>query len=302
MNVDSGQTQLVSVVIPTYNHAHFLDRAIRSVLDQTYKNVEVLVIDNHSQDNTDEVVFGFSDSRIRLLKIHNHGVISASRNLGIQQSKGELVAFLDSDDLWYPNKLERCLDKFEQGYDFVCHGERWVGEGRDRNVYYGPESRATYDALLFEGNCISTSAAIVRRSQLISVEGFRENQDIVTAEDYDLWLRLAGNGCRIGFVHEILGEYLIHAGSQSSAVIRNMNAVLQVVKWHFSKIQQVGALHFMRFRRREAIVYYSGARGLQDAGQYNEAWPYFFRALSAWPFVAKFYAAMVFNALHRKII
>jgi glycosyltransferase involved in cell wall biosynthesis len=261
----------------------------------------VLVIDNHSQDNTDEVVGRFGDPRIRLLKIHNHGVIASSRNLGMNEARGEWIAFLDSDDFWYPAKLEHCLKRLNQGYDLVCHGERWFGDKRDRQVFYGPESRASYQSLLYEGNCISTSAVVVSRIHVESVGGFREDADIITAEDYDLWLRLVHQGTRIGFVPEILGEYSIHEGNQSRAVVRNMLAVMQVVKWHLSQDVDPEIGLRMRARRRKAIVYYGGARGLQDTDQYREAWPYFFRAMLTWPFVPKFYAAMLFNALHRRV-
>ena len=98
---------LISVVIPTYNHAHYLGCALESVLNQTYTNWEAIVIDNHSTDNTDEVMASFTDPRITYLKIHNNGVIAASRNAGILTAKGKWVAFLDSDDRWYPRKFEQ---------------------------------------------------------------------------------------------------------------------------------------------------------------------------------------------------
>ena len=292
---------LVSVIIPTYNHAHFLGRALQSVFDQTYPNWEAIVIDNHSQDNTDEIVRNYQDSRITLLKIHNNGVISASRNMGIRAARGDWIAFLDSDDLWYATKLERCLARLNEGFDLVCHGERWLGEGRDREVFYGPEARAGYQSLLFDGNCISTSAVVVRREHVEAVGGFDDDPNVITAEDYDLWLRLARNGARIGFVHEILGEYRIHGGNQSKAVLRNMNAVMHVVRKRLAEANMDTLFQRMKVRRREAIIYYSGARGLQDNGQHSEAWPYFLRALGTWPFLVKFYAAMVLNALHRRL-
>jgi glycosyltransferase involved in cell wall biosynthesis len=295
-------TPLVSVIIPTYNHAHFLGRALQSVLDQTHPNWEAIVIDNHSQDNTDEIVRSYRDPRITLLKIHNKGVISASRNMGIRAARGEWIAFLDSDDFWYPAKLEHCLAKLNEGFDLVCHGERWLGEGRDRKMFYGPEARASYHSLLFDGNCISTSAVVVSREHVEAAGGFDEDPNVITAEDYDLWLRLARNGARIGFVHEILGEYLIHGGNQSKAVLRNMEAVMCVVRKHLADLEVDTLAKRLSARRREAIVYYSGARGLQDNGQHGEAWPYFWRALSAWPFPVKFYAAMVLNALHRRLV
>lgn len=293
---------LVSVIIPTYNHAHFLGRALQSVLGQTYPNWEAIVIDNHSQDNTDEVVRSYQDPRITLLKIHNNGVISASRNMGIRAARGDWIAFLDSDDFWYSSKLERCLAKLNEGFDLVCHGERWLGEGRDREMFYGPEARASYQSLLFDGNCISTSAVVVRREHVEAAGGFDENPDVITAEDYDLWLQLARNGTRIGFVRQILGEYLIHGGNQSKAVLRNMDAVMCVVRKHLAELEVDTLAKRLSARRREAIIYYSGARGLQDNGQHGEAWSYFWRALSTWPFLAKFYAAMVLNALHRRLV
>src|SRR3989338_2810117 len=97
---------IVSIVIPTYNRACDLERALKSVLAQTYSNWEALVVDNHSSDNTDDVVKSLNDSRLKLFKIHNDGVIAASRNAGVKHATGEYIAFLDSDDWWMPQKLE----------------------------------------------------------------------------------------------------------------------------------------------------------------------------------------------------
>ena len=119
---------LVSVVIPTYNHAHFLGRALQSVIDQTYTNWEVIVIDNHSTDNTDGVVISFSEPRIRLIKINNDGVIAASRNLGIRDAKGDWIAFLDSDDCWYSQKLKVIMATIavDDSYDVVSNDELMI--------------------------------------------------------------------------------------------------------------------------------------------------------------------------------
>lgn len=290
------------MVIPTYNHAEFLRQALASLLSQSFTDWEAVVVNNYSEDHTIEVVEGFSDRRIRLENFRNNGVIAASRNRGIALGRGSYIAFLDSDDLWYPAKLEHCLAKLDQGFDLVCHGERWLGESCDREVFYGPEARASFQSLLFDGNCISTSAVVVRRQHIEAVFGFDENTEAITAEDYDLWLRLARIGARIGFLEEILGEYRIHSGNQSKAVLRNMGAVTFVVRKHLAAIDLSTFAHRLRSRRREAIIYYSGARGLQDNGQHWEAWPYFFRALTTWPFLAKFYVAPLLNALHRRLV
>jgi len=302
LNINKPLDSLVSVIIPTYNHAHFLGRALQSVLNQTYTDLEVIVIDNHSADNTDDVVQRFTDPRITLLKIHNNGVIAASRNMGIRFAKGEWIAFLDSDDIWYPKKLQHCIQKIKTDYDLVCHGEMWVSEKeglpRLREVFYGPETRASFHALLFEGNSISTSAVVVRRKQLEMVGGFDECPDLITAEDYHLWLKIARVGARIGFVREILGEYSIHNDNTSKAALRNM----QAVRTAFEKVYSEVAIHPLKMQvqawRRRAIIEYSGGRGFQDNEEYQKAYPWFLKAIIRWPFIPKFYAALLLNVLH----
>ena len=94
-----------SVIIPTYNMAGFLFYSIKSVLRQNYKNFEIIVIDNCSQDNTKKVVKNFRNKKIRIFQIKNNGVIGKSRNLGIKKARGNWVAFLDADDQWFKNRL-----------------------------------------------------------------------------------------------------------------------------------------------------------------------------------------------------
>jgi glycosyltransferase involved in cell wall biosynthesis len=101
---------LISVVIPTYNHAHFLRFALQSVIEQTYQNWEIIIIDNHSSDNTDEVLKQFDFYNLRIFKINNNGIIGVSRNVGIKAAKGDWIAFLDSDDIWYKEKLKKSVD------------------------------------------------------------------------------------------------------------------------------------------------------------------------------------------------
>ena len=96
---------LISIVIPTYNRADLIPKAIQSVLDQTYQNWELIIVDNYSDDGTKEVIESFKDSRISMLLLPRTGSVAASRNMGVHHSKGEWVAFLDSDDWWFPTKL-----------------------------------------------------------------------------------------------------------------------------------------------------------------------------------------------------
>lgn len=281
---------LVSVVIPTYNHAEFLRLALQSVMDQSYPDWEAIVVDNHSEDHTDEVLRSFSDPRIRVIKIHNNGVIAASRNRGIAAANGKYVAFLDSDDTWCPEKLATCIEAFQGGIGLVSHGLRWIG-ARQRDMYSGPQPRATLDALIDHGNCITPSATVVLKKHLDAVGGFSEIPELATSEDYHLWIRLAGAGVNMHFVRQILGEYRIHAGNQSSAVGRHLRSVLGVVDEFLPQVDGESWGRSMRRRRRYSLAYYGAGRTLQYAKHYQDSLPYIIRAIKSWPFSVRNYAA-----------
>ena len=95
-----------TVVIPTYNHEFFLKKAVNSVLNQTFDDYEIIIIDNYSDDKTEEYIKSLNNQKIRFFKIQNHGLLAKSRNLGIKEAKSDWIAFLDSDDLWYKDRLQ----------------------------------------------------------------------------------------------------------------------------------------------------------------------------------------------------
>jgi glycosyltransferase involved in cell wall biosynthesis len=289
---------LVSIVVPTFNHASFLKAAIDSICAQTYFHWQAIIVNNFSTDETIDIVNGFNDDRIRLLNFHNEGVIAASRNHGIQHATGEFVAFLDSDDLWYPEKLATSVSALQDGNDLVCHGELWVEEStRPRKMLYGPRSHATYNKLLYRGNCISTSATVVRRSVLVALNGFSERTDFVTAEDYDLWLRIAKLTRRIEFIPEVLGEFRRHSGNASNAVLRNMSAELSVIDDHFSG-QDSSILNRLKQRHRRGRAYYGAGRGLDASGDSRKAIRLFVRSFAITPFNVRVYPAVFLAFMH----
>jgi glycosyltransferase involved in cell wall biosynthesis len=236
----------ISVVIPTYNHAKFLNRALKSVLEQNYDNWEAIVIDNHSCDDTDEVVSNLEDDRIKLLKIHNNDVIAASRNLGIKEAKGDWVAFLDSDDYWYSTKFETVMVYLtpSERYDVVSTDELLVNQnnGEKKILRYGPYSKHFYKTMLLYGNRLSPSATLVRKSFLNDYKLlFRENRELITVEDYDLWLRLALNGASFKFIHSVEGEFTVHGGNNSSKLVLHNNNLKYLLKDHIFNIQRFAA-------------------------------------------------------------
>lgn len=233
---------LISVIIPTYNHANFLVKSIQSVLSQDYSNLELLIIDNHSDDNTNEVIASFSDNRIRTLKIHNDGVIAASRNLGIMESKGEWIAFLDSDDIWYYNRLSTVIDfisKYEH-YDVISTDEYIVEiiTGKRKELKYGPFCRDFYKNMLVNGNKLSTSATVVRSSFIKDRSIlFNVSKSYVTVEDYDFWLNLARHEAKFYFIHKFLGEYIIHSNNASGQLVKHYDNLKYLLNDHVYNIQ-----------------------------------------------------------------
>ena len=257
---------VISVIIPTYNHAHFLSKAIDSVRRQTFTEWELIVVNNYSEDDTTAVVASFSDPRIRLENFRNNGIIAASRNHGIALAHGDYIAFLDSDDEWYPEKLDRCVAMLAEGNDLVCHGETWVRNGGAfRKVSYGPKGTLDYYSLLFERNFLSTSAVTVRKSCLDKVDGFSEDSVFAMVEDYELWLKLSSAGFRFAFVEEILGEFNIHKANNSRSVLRQMRAELAVLEKQFSRWKKWSLPDRLRCLRRLGRVYLAyGTRWLKQ--------------------------------------
>ena len=209
---------IISVVIPSYNHAHLISKALASVLAQDWPHLDIIIVDNHSSDSTDEVVASFADPRIRLLKVSNGGVIAISRNVGIRAAKGEWVAFLDSDDWWSFDKLIRCAKHFDEA-DLIYHRLRIVTSRqrhlRPRHIHSWQVTKPVLQHMLINGNPIATSSVVVRRSFLEKVGGFDEREKIVAAEDFDIWLRIASLTDRFYFIKANLGYYFFTMQSAS---------------------------------------------------------------------------------------
>jgi glycosyltransferase involved in cell wall biosynthesis len=291
-----SEKPFVSVVIPTFNHAPLLKRALDSVVAQTYDNWEAIVVNNFSTDETIDVINSFKNDRIKLVNFKNNGIIAASRNQGIKLAQGKFVAFLDSDDNWYAKKLEKCVDHAMLGATFVCHGEMWINSDLStRAVMYGPVNRANYQSLLFRGNCISTSTTFIETELLRSVNGFDESAEIVTAEDYDLWMRLAATNPTTVFIPEILGEFHRLSNSASSAVLRNLASEKTVLQKHFA-LQPKTIFTKLKIRHRLAIANYGAARQLSN--QPRRALVLFFAAIRLSPIFIRTYPGLIILAKH----
>ena len=291
-----NNSSLVSIVIPTYNHAPMLQRALATVVEQTYQNWNAIVVNNFSTDNTLEVVAAFNDPRIQCVNFRNNGVIGASRNEGIALATGKYVAFLDSDDTWFPTKLEQCVEILESGFDLVCHAEYWIDEsGKSRLVAYGPSEAATHHNLIYKGNRISTSATVVRTALLKEVHGFDVAPELISTEDYDLWIRLAAMSDKFSFISEPLGEYHRHDNNVSANIEKHLAAELALLAKHFSANKRFE--NMIARRRRKALAYYGAGRSLHRTRKHFLALQKYSRSLVTWPISLRLYAAVMLSLM-----
>ena len=223
-------TELVSVVIPTYNRAYCIADSVGSVLRQTYENLEVIVVDDGSTDNTKEVLNSLGDSRVRYASQQNAGACVA-RNHGIELARGTYVAFHDSDDLWLPQKLEKQVAYLQtQSKPCVfCRMETVLEEGatyiQSADVEIHPseklkETQLDLDRLL-SGNFVSTQTLMGRREVFLE-EAF--DPRLPRFQDWDLAIRLMAKD-QLGFVDEVLVRQIIRKDSMSTNEKRLVKAL-----------------------------------------------------------------------------
>ncbi len=194
----------VSVIIPTYNRASVIQRAIHSVFNQNFGDWELVIVDDGSTDNTRELLAAYANcSKIRLFKTANRGV-SAARNLGIRQASGNWMAFLDSDDQWLPTKLEKQMEESRKHPKiFIIHGDEiWIRRGVRVNSMKKHQKKGGdifHQALKL--CCISPSTVLIKKDLFDELGGFRE--DFPVCEDYDLWLRVTSR-YSVGYIDDFL--------------------------------------------------------------------------------------------------
>jgi glycosyltransferase involved in cell wall biosynthesis len=208
------KSPLVTVAMPTYNQAKYLETAINSVINQTYSNLELVIVDNCSSDSTDKILSNVGDPRVTVLKVSNKGSIAKSRNLILEKANGEWIAFLDSDDWWTYNKIESCAEHFQEGVDFIYHNLIKVTGEQNRLHSKSINSRRLqkpiFQDLMINGNCIATSSVVVRTSLLKRVGGMNESREMIGIEDFNTWLKISRITDGFKFISKNLGYYRIH--------------------------------------------------------------------------------------------
>ena len=230
---------IVSVIIPTFNRAYCIKRTIDSVLNQSFKDFDIFVIDNNSIDNTEEIINSYNNPKINFKKIENNGVIAISRNKGIFLSRAKYIAFLDSDDWWKPDKLKISIESLENGNDFTCHGLEIFRT--QRNNFSNEYTKNTYkfkkpffESFLKDGNTIETSSIIVRREILTNLGGFFESESLSGSEDYDMWFRISSITNKFCVINNNLG-YLTYGEDNFSNEVK-LKKALRIIIPRFEKL------------------------------------------------------------------
>ena len=266
----------VSIITPTYNRAGFVGSAIEHILAQSFQDWELIVVDDGSTDATPEVVEAYRrrDPRIRSVRQANAG-LPAARNAGLRVARGEYVAFLDDDDRFLPEKLERQLPLLRQRPELgFVYGPVWMQyEGETCVRKQVPEQLEDKYANLFERNLAQVCSVLARRSAIEAVGGFNERQP--RCADYDLWLRLAAR-FPFDYTTEPVGVYHRHPRNMSAnavAMLAEHLAILRgVIGW-----KRLGVSASLR-RRTLATTSYQLARHQLEAGRFLGAAESFLRA------------------------
>lgn len=261
---------LVSAVLPTYNRAWTLKDAIDSVLNQDYPNIELIVIDDGSTDNTQELLCSYKN-QITVLMQENKGV-SAARNAGIKKSNGSFIALLDSDDAWDKRKISCQIEFFHQNPGaLICQTEEiWIRNGKRVN----PKTKHKKPAgMIFEPSlhlCLVSPSAVMMKRQLFDLKGYF-NETFTVCEDYDLWLRVSSTLP----VFLIDKPYTIKRGghkdqlssfhSQDKFRIRSLSTLIK--SGDLSREQVVQAKKVLK---KKCMVYGNGCmkRGKKEEGEY----------------------------------
>ena len=215
---------LVSIIMPSYNTASYIADSVKSVLDQTYKNWELIIVDDCSSDDTLSVVSRFTDERIKFFRNENNSGAALTRNRALREAKGKWIAFLDSDDLWHPEKLEKQIGFMEKnGFHFSYTAYTEIDEnGADRSVTVRGPKRITKTGM--KNYCWPGCLTVMYDADvvgLIQLKGIKKNND------YAMWLQ-ASKKADCYFLDEFLAKY--RRGRSGSI---STHGYIDLVKWHY---------------------------------------------------------------------
>lgn len=263
---------LVSVVIPAYNSGPYIKQTIDSVLAQSYKNFELIIINDGSNDNTISTISAYTDYRITIINQKNSGGPANPRNRGINAAKGEYICLLDADDLWFPNKLKITISQMiVDDCDLLVHWEQLEIVGKNtatKILKHGNFKENVFEQLIIFGNELSPSATVIKREFVMTHNiRFNENANFRIVEDYDFWLQSALLGAKFSSLPLVLSTYKIHADGISQNRSQQLNNLKTVLDSYYDKCVEMGiqnemytrylvllGLHMLRSRKFVPLV------------------------------------------------
>jgi glycosyltransferase involved in cell wall biosynthesis len=277
---------LISVVIPTYKRSHLIKSAFESVAQQSYENWELIIVDdngkgNQASDDTAKAVRAFypADNIIYHQLEENMGACAA-RNKGIELSNGEYVAFLDDDDEWFRNKLEKQVEQIQRDNADVCYSDMYLSN-TGRQQYYAHDIQGNhYEALLTRGYGICTSAFLIKKQALMDINGF--DHTLSSMQDYDLLIRLCEKG-KVTVIKEALFNYKMADDGISANLDAKINGHTGIINKYRDtyarlglneglsrQLECLGDFTLRKGRRREALEHYREAAKV--AGPHKRLW------------------------------
>lgn len=237
---------MISVIVPTFNRANYLKECISSLLNQSFKDIEIIVVDDGSTDNTANIVKNFNNERIRYINKGKMPNISKLRNLGVSHSNFDIIAFCDDDDLWFPNKLEEQL-KYIDHYDFICSNSNIINSagGVIQNSYFPKikDNLILKPSILLKQSFILTPTVLFKKRILHSKYPFDEKIFCSYCEDYNLWIKLSFS-TEILFLSKPLVSVRKHLSQTSSSTsqVKLIEAFTGIVKNYENKLLGKGIM------------------------------------------------------------
>jgi glycosyltransferase involved in cell wall biosynthesis len=282
-----GYMELVSVIITTYKRpVDVVLRAVNSVLAQSYKDIELIIVDDspNTFENRQFVAMSINeidDNRVRYIQHEINKGACAARNTGIRNSSGNLIAFLDDDDVWHVNKLEKQVQKMNsENYGLVYCRQRVINEIKNTETEAKKQRYEgnVFDQLILTNFVGSTSFVMIRRECFDKVGLFDE--EMPASQDLEMWLRIAKE-FQIGFVDEALVDYYIHEGE---SITGNIDKKRIAVKKLLDKYE----VYFNSHRRQRAIRYVKASPYFAVSGEYREMIKYYFKGVMSAPYMVRF--------------
>ena len=250
----------VSVILPTYNRAHVIGRAIQDVLEQTYRDLELIIVDDGSTDNTEEIVSKMDDGRIRYIQHEKNRGANAARNTGIAIAKGEYIAFQDSDDEWLPEKLEKQIYVFKKApkNTGVVYTGFWRFEGNQKRYIPSPKIKQKEGNIcnkILHSNFIGTPTAVVKRECFEKAGIFDEN--LPRLQDWELFIRISK--C---YLFKCIDEPLVISYFTPRSISANQEALisahLYILKKHYDNLKADNKLLAYHHFNIGNLLYLSG--------------------------------------------